>query len=277
MPIFKKEGVSVALTELCAATQGVLAALTGVEAPPAAAEPLIVFKGELLAGYAWQGEAMSEDQVSEALHELGTAVELSKGNFMLPDGTDLFRAESREAIEAVVEAALARSSLDQGDAIRVEGLAALARVAVKTVRSAMNPKNANAIPVTKDGHWAWIEASDALAWLSRRNDWVPTGGRLQNTASSSPLSASLVAAREAAGLDSDQIGVRIGWDPDLIEGYTSLESGRLADAYQHLQPRHLETIAQAIGLADPQLFARTAYRELALAHADSVSATQLAS
>lgn len=274
MTIFKKESVSAALTELCMATQGVLAALTGVEAPPTAAEPFIVFKGELLAEYAWQGEAMGEDEVSEALHELGTAVELSRGNFMLPGGTDLFHTESREAIEAVVEAASARSSLDHGVAIRVEGLAALARVAVKTVRSAMNPKNANAIPVTKDGHWAWIEASEALAWLSRRNDWVPTGGRLQNTRS--PLIASLVAAREAAALDIDQVGARIGRGPGLLEGYTSLESGRLAEAYLHLQPKDLEIIAQAVGLADPQQFARTVYRELALAHADSVSATQLA-
>src|SRR5690606_29673536 len=113
-------------------------------------------------------------RVEELIHELCVIEEVLRGNFMTASGDNLLAAPSRTFIQRVLTAAFARSNVDRGTPVTIEQLAALARVTERTVRAATSTTNPNPLPITKDGHWTYIEARDARAWLSARRDFRPT-------------------------------------------------------------------------------------------------------
>lgn len=235
----------------------------------------------LLAAYAWNGEwDSSSGDVSEALHELSTATELIGGSLMLPDGTDLFPREQKAELHRLAKAATARDNLDAGDAITIEQLAALAGVAEKTVRTATNPKSTNPIAITKQGHWTWIEAGEALTWLSRRTGFKPTQATEAGANQSIPVDLpSLISSCESwlarAELDAATLAKHLAWPQAKALALGALLARKPDAAFADLDPAALHQFAKAVGMALPDDFARQAYRLLALAHADALVETQL--
>jgi hypothetical protein len=237
---------------------------------------------ERLADYAWNGYAMGgELALVEALHEISSADELAKANLMLPNGDELWHDEHRQLIEQLAKAAHAREALDGGDAVRVDALAALARVAEKTVRMSTNPAKPGSMRVRKDGHWAYIDAPEALAWLTRRNDFHPT--RMRTDVDQQPAITDVRALAEACNrgrerTQSDAAGMAsaLGWTAIQRKAYEQIEAGNVTDQMTHFPPQGLLALGQHFALPQPQDFARQAFRVLALRHADTLADRQLA-
>ena len=235
-----------------------------------------------LAEYAYQGVGFENDNaLSEALHELSSAEELVKASLMLPDGTTHWGEEDRQIIERLSKAARARQSLDQGGSVTVDELAALARIAEKTVRMATNPAKPGSMRVTKDGHWAYIEAAEALAWLGRRSDFVSTS---QSASFAQPttiedarsLADICLRGRERVGTDVAGLASALGWADAQRKAYEQLEAGQIHGQMTQFPPKLLLAMAEHFGLPQPHDFARQAYRVLALRHADTLADRQLA-
>lgn len=236
-----------------------------------------------LAEYAYRGVGFqNENALTDALHELCSAEELVKANLMLPNGDMLWDEEHRHVIAQLSKAARARQSLDQGESVTVDELAALARIAEKTVRMATNPAKPGSMRVTKNGHWASIEAAEALAWLGRRSDFLPTiqdARPAQSTviADAQSLADACRRGREQVGADVAGLASALGWTNTQRKAYLRIEGGHIDEQMTHFPPQALLAMAQHFGLPQPLEFARQAYRFLALRHADTLADRQLVS
>lgn len=226
----------------------------------------------MLATYAWDGVwPRDKNDLLDALSELSTAVEASRGSFMRPDGTDLFSKEEAAGLLLLANAATARQSLIEDDgAITVESLAALAGVAEKTVRMATNTKSANPLQVTKHGHWTLIAAEDALAWLERRGDFKPTRMGATKPVLAMPADVAKALNQRMAQLGKDQKSVArtAGLDKAGTASLAQLLSKSSEDAIAELKPSNLKAVAIALDFDDPTAFAVKAYQLLTLAAAN---------
>ena len=234
----------------------------------------------ILADYAWNGTALPQNDLEDALHELTAAAGLVSANFVLPDGSECLAAADKDAIQRLANAATARWELDRGEPIRVEQLAALAGVSEKTVRTATNPKNANPLQVTKSGYWTLIAAEDALAWLGRRNDFIPThhgarGAKQPQITDSGVLGTTCQKWREHAGQSVEQLADTLQWSASQALAYRSIESQAPGDVIAEFPPQGLHQLALQLALPDPAAFATQAYAVLALAHAAALSEMQI--
>lgn len=238
-----------------------------------------------VADYAWGGYAFSNaqgDHLVDALHELSSAAELCEASFMLPSGDELFSQENRSLIRQLMSAANARTALDNGESIRVEELAALARVAEKTVRMATNPSRPGSIRVRKEGHWAFIDASEALAWLQRRDDFQPT--RVRGEKADQPLigdAAGLASAcerwRKQKAANIEILAKALRWTVPQSKAYVQIEAGELTDQMTRFPPETLQALGKFLGMPHPEDFARQAFRVLAAQYAEHLSNRQLQS
>lgn len=234
--------------------------------------------GSMLATFAWEGEwRLDDNALADALHEFTTALEASRGNFILPDGTDLLSQESADHLELLANAATARQSLAAGEPVTVELLAALAGVAEKTVRMASNPKNAQPLQVTKDGHWTVIAAQDALAWLARRGDFKPTrmGNNQPVLVVSTDIAKALGECIAQLNLTIETLARRAKLDKKGAAALGLLVAGEIASASDALSPSQLKSVASALDFEDPDAFAKTAYQLIALAAANRVIEREL--
>ena len=233
-----------------------------------------------LAEFAWNGTALPQNDLEDALSELSVAVELLSASFMLPDGRECLAATDKEAIQRLASAATARWELDRGEPIRVEQLAALTGVSEKTVRTATNPKSSHPLQVTKSGYWTLIAAEDALAWLGRRNDFIPThhgahGPKQAQITDSGVLGTTCQKWREHAGQSVEQLADALQWSASQALAYRSIESQAPGDVIAEFPPQGLQQLALQLALPDPAAFATQAYAVLALAHAAALSETQI--
>lgn len=238
---------------------------------------------ERLAEYAWAGYAFqAANDLDEAVHELASAEELCGANFMLPGGDELFSDVSKTALRQLLNAVNARKSLDSGESVDIKELAALARVAEKTVRMATHSTRPGAMRVRKEGHWASIDAGEALAWLGRRSDFHPT--RQRGSAVDQPLitSAEDLATtckrwRAHKGVDAAALAEALDWPALQRKAYEKLEAGELTDQITRFPPQALLALGEYLGMPQPREFARQAFRVLAIKHADYLSDQQLTS
>ena len=206
-------------------------------------------------------------------HFESVPVELLGGFLMSPAGENLVSKETVEFVKRVANAANARHSLDEGHALTIEWLAALANVSDRTIRSATSSSNPNAIPITKDGHWTFIEAPHASEWLSGRKDFVPTQ-RPDNR----PTTTGLIRAaqpgdawkewREARGLTIGDLARKLGWTSGQAAAYQQIESGIPDDDMLTLLPAFWHALAAHLDSEDPGAVAALTYRKLATAYAD---------
>ena len=258
-----------AAEDLVAAVETVLAALKGESGAP---DVKTLF--EDLALYAWSGVTDEDPNwIEDRLHEACVPVELLRGNLMDSTGTDLIAKDAVGFINRLVNAAHARKAIDDGGQVTIEWLAALAKVSERTIRSATNASNPNAMPIIKEGHWTFIEAAHALQWLSRRNDFVPT-----QAADNSPRFGDLQRAlqlgdvwqkwRQSRNLTIDELSAGLGWSGEQTTLYARIEAGSLGDDSLTLSPRFWRELAVHLGSKEPDDVAAATYRSLAAAYAN---------
>ena len=227
-----------------------------------------------LIDYAWSGVSDADPNwIVGLLHDICVPVELLGGFLMSPAGENLVSKETVEFVKRVANAANARHSLDEGHALTIEWLAALANVSDRTIRSATSSSNPNAIPITKDGHWTFIEAPHASEWLSGRKDFVPTQ-RPDNR----PTTTGLIRAvqpgdawkewREARSLTIGDLARKLGWTSGQAAAYQQIESGIPDDDMLTLLPAFWHALAAHLDSEDPGAVAALTYRKLATAYAD---------
>lgn len=261
---------------LIEATRDVLGAMEGGEAGFG-----LMPVCEALAQYAWDGTWHSDSvDVLDYLHDIGTAVELLSGRFMLPAGADCLSEENRRAIELVATAAQARWSLSEGVDIRIEDLAALAGVAERTIRAATNPSTPHAIPITKQGHWTWIQAKDALEWLSRRKDFMPTrlvglGPQASLLHSSESLGHACRQWRSQKNVPIKVLAKQLTWTPAQTAGYAQLEDGQVTEETLLLTPATWQAYAERLDIEEPTQFAAKAFRLTTIAYAEARITSEL--
>ncbi|EIL97313.1 helix-turn-helix domain-containing protein [Rhodanobacter thiooxydans] len=260
---------STAAGELVAAVETVLAALKG---DSGGRDAKTLFEG--LAYYAWSGITDEDPNwIEDLLHEACVPVELLRGNLMDPTGTNLMTTDAIGFINRLVNAAHARKAIDDGGRVTIEWLAALANVSERTIRSATNASNPNAMPIIKEGHWTFIDASHALQWISRRNDFAPT-----QVPNNGPRSSELHRAlqlgevwqkwRENQNLTIDDLAAALGWSGKQVALYARIESGNLGDDSLVLSPQFWRELAVHLGSKEPDDVAATTYRSLAAAYAN---------
>lgn len=222
--------------------------------------------------YAWSG-IPGRTHALDLLHELSVPDELLGGNLVTPLGDDLVSRETRDLVRRIVNASHARHDIDEGESVSIERLAALAGVTERTIRAATNPKHPNAVPITKDGHWTFIEAPHALKWLSQRKDFVPTQGT-DNRPRTAVLASSLTAGeawkkwREAAGLEIGTLAERLGWSAGQARTYESVEADTPGLNWLDLAPGFWRTLAEHFESTEAAEVAALTFRKLAAAYAD---------
>jgi len=233
-----------------------------------------------LATYAWEGTwSGQDDDLLDALSELSTAVEATRGRFLLPDGTELFSTDDAAQLLLLQNAATARRELAEDGLITVETLAALAGVAEKTVRMATSPRSANPLKVTKQGHWTVITASDALAWLQRRGDFNPTrmDAAMPVLSVTADVAGAIKKRMAQVGTTPDAVARSANLNKAAADAFAKFLAGSAADASAKLRPSHLKAVADALEMGDPVGFATKAYRLIALEAADRAIQRELGS
>lgn len=255
-------------TELIEAVEEVLATLKG-DREASNIESLLKY----LSLYAWSGVTPDPFDVRDLLTEFCVAVELLAGSLIDASGSNLVSRETVEFINRVQKAAQARWDLDQGEAISIESLAVLAGVSERTIRSATNSKNPNAIPIRKEGHWTLIEAPQALKWLSGRSDFVSTQGadsrpRITALAASLDVGAAWKQWRESRKVAIEKLAEDLAWSADQTASYADIEAGTVGEAYLALSPGVWRQLAQHFESPEPSEVAALTYRRLAGAYAD---------
>lgn len=232
----------------------------------------LAFLLDELSLYAWEGIAPDENYVLTLLHEIGSPVELLRGNLISANGEELVSAQTKELINRVAHAANARYAIDQGHLVNIEGLAALARVSERTIRTATNSKNPNAMKITKDGHWTWIEAPEALKWLSERKDFVPTQS-LDNRPRIVVLHREPYVGdawrqwRESREMSVEDLAGQLGWSKEQCEWYAQIEEGTPGEAYIRFPPRSWRELADHFGSEEGAGVAELTYQSLTAAYA----------
>lgn len=227
-----------------------------------------------LALYAWSGVTHHYPSwIDERLQEAAVPVELLRGQLTNTAGDTLVSDDVIGFVNRLVNAAHARKAIDDGGQVTIEWLAALANVSERTIRSATNASNPNAMPIIKDGHWTFIDAAPALQWLSRRKDFVPT-----QTADNRPRSVVLQWAlrpgdawqkwRQSRDLTIDDLAAALGWSIDEAALYTQIEAGNIDDRTLTLSPAFWRDLAVHLGSEEPEAVATTTYRTLASDYAN---------
>lgn len=264
--------------ELVQAVTQTLAELTGQrDSPPA---PDLCAE---LAAYAWEGTppGPSETSLQERLHEIAVLVELLGGTLITPAGDSLMSPESASLIIRLANAATARDNIDEGDTVTIEQLAALARVTERTVRGATSTTNPDPLPIIKVGHWTYIEAKDALAWLSKRRDFQPTQKRertpnVMSFRAAQPVGALWHQWRSAAELSIEELAQRLQWDSEQISSYRQLEEGATKRGSLDLSPTFWRDLALSLGATQPEEVARLTYQHVAQEYARQRVTAELA-
>lgn len=258
-----------ASTELTGAVETVLRTLRGEESSPDL-ESLL----QHLADYAWSGISSADPNwIPTLLHDICVPAELLTGSLMTAAGDELVSKDTIEFVKHVQNAANARSTIDEGNPITIEWLAALANVSERTIRTATSPSNPNAIPITKEGHWTYIEAPHALEWLSSRKDFVPTQ-RPDNR----PVTTGLLRAarpgdawkewRESRSLTTADLARELGWTTAQTSAYEKVESAKPGEDMLTLLPDFWRQLAAHLESEEPDAVAAMTFRQLAAAYAD---------
>lgn len=218
-----------------------------------------------LADFAWEGTWHSDDaSLLDAFHLAGPLNELLVAGLILPDGIPIFPNENRDTLQSVMAAATARYALLEGDDLTFDQLAALARVAEKTVRMAANPKIKNALRTESGpGNRTYIKADNALQWLRRRKDFKETRlnvniGDQQAIRSPRDLAQMCSLFRRKADLSLPQLRKKLGWSASEALAYQNMEQGLLDEASVAFSSAGLVNLAHALGVPDQRKFANDA-------------------
>lgn len=265
---FSEAEIQSAAGELIGAVELVLRTLRGEHAGYGLEHTL-----EALSLYAWSGQVPQHGDVGELLTELSVAGELLTGSLIDTGGHRLVTRETVELIERIQKAADARYNIDNGGHVTMEGLAALAGVTDRAVRAATSSKNPRAMPITKRGHWTFIAAEHALAWLTARSDFIPT-----QATDRSPRAAVLLASpdvgtawrqwRTARDESVEAVAEALAWSPDQLDAYRSVEGGARGDHDLLLTPQDWQKLAVHFGSDEAPDVAAVTYRKLLKSYAD---------
>lgn len=224
--------------------------------------------------FAWEGLWYSDEAaLLDVLHETGPLNELLDAHLILADGTEIIADEDRASLQTMITAAVARYALLQGDDLSIDQLAALARVADKTVRMAANPKLENALK-TEAGpaNRTYVKAEAALEWLRRRKNFRET--RLDANVDGQPairspedLAHVCSLFRKNADLSVSQLRKQLGWSAREALAYQNMESGQLDEKSNAFSPMSLVVLANALAVPDARRFAQDAIQVIVTARA----------
>jgi hypothetical protein len=214
--------------------------------------------------YAWFGTLPPGIHPCDLATDMQLAAQFAKGQVAL-DTHDLrdFTYDkikglpADEIIAALANAVHARFAIEEGFSIPLEGVAALARVSDKTIRTAANPRLPGALKTTKNGNRTEVEAEDALEWLLKRPDFKPTAPREQYAESYrgdvGALATFLAERRRRVTADDFRSRLNAAGFPEST--WTALESERLEPGAAGLDGLQLFRLGEAMELQSPKGFA----------------------
>ena len=165
-----------------------------------------------------------------------------------------------DIVKWVVDAYKARGRIDSiGGDMSIEELAALAKVSEKTIRMAANPKIEGALKTIKRGHRTFVTATDAMDWLARRPDFIPTRNPTKTFLLDLHIGGS--ARQLSAFLQEvvpDQVRAR---KVAILSGMNELQcdalfSGDLPLADLQIDPEPLQRFAEQVGIDRISAFVR---------------------
>lgn len=227
---------------------------------------------ESLAAYAWEGDNANRQHPEDSwgeVHMLGQAVAALGGrvefdnshrNFSVFGDVHIGEDRAVDIVRWVVDAYKARARIDWlGGDISIEELAALAKVTEKTLRMAANPKNEGALKITKRGHRTVITVDDAMEWLARRPDFVPTRNPAQELSPELHIGGSATQlANYLAGLGASQPALRdMAIEAGISEAaWDALAAGEFGEQLVTPEPEVLVRFATKAGIDQPNAFAR---------------------
>ncbi|MCC6505045.1 MAG: hypothetical protein IT475_06310 [Aquimonas sp.] len=225
-----------------------------------------------LGAYVWRGDPAGECHPVNSypeVHLLGQVVEaMADKVYFDTDRGGMFGTASpligenrpTDIVKWAVAGYIARARIDWlGGDITIEQLAALARVSEKTLRMAANPKNESALRITKRRHRTVITTDDAMEWLARRPDFIPTQKTTVNSWSELIIGGSASHFKSYLdALEASRPGVRESARESglLDERIATLFSADVTAKSFAFTPEELLRFASVVGIEQPNAFAR---------------------
>lgn len=221
----------------------------------------------------WHG---NEQDLEDVLHELGPLQGIARGLELEGPTGDLIPADARLKLKTAMDHLNAREALRHGSPLDLRQIALLAGLAEKTVRmAAMRTGEGPELATVRQDNRTWVEAAEALRWLSGKRNFRPTKFReLDRVQTPEPttiaqLRWSLRTLREHKNLTTKELANRLKWDPQTVAEYRRLEEGANDPNFAILTVKRLLQVATLFEVSDPHAFARAAARIVANAAIDA--------
>jgi hypothetical protein len=235
--------------------------------------------------FAFQGNASDLDALIE-FHLGGQPFwEVMEHKSRLVDrmANDLVNERSIQTLLTVYHAAEARLALmDENpfdyDYVRLDRLAALSGVSIKTLRNAATNAGKHPLRTSKSGKDTVVERQDALAWLRSRPDYHETqiGGAPQVQSYSSPNQlgihlATLCSLRKST---IEEIANQADLKPAILQALRKLITCSPDDDLSTISMQSLHSLAAPLGIENRKAFALEAYKPICI-HQLAQQANQL--
>ncbi|MEZ5456832.1 MAG: helix-turn-helix domain-containing protein [Lysobacteraceae bacterium] len=223
-----------------------------------------------LGTYVWGGVGgLHSENTFPEVHLLGQVVEAmaekvvfdtDRGGWFGTASPLIGDNKATDIVKWVVAGYIARARIDWlGGDITIEELAALARVSEKTLRMAANPKNDGALKISKRSHRTVITVDDAMEWLARRPDFMPTRNDNLSTQRDIHMGGTASQFRKyivylnSSSPDIREAAKKSGLSDERI---TVLLEGEISSKNFDFEPDELLRVAGAMGIETPNSFAR---------------------
>ena len=220
-----------------------------------------------MADFAWRGEWFSnESGLSEAITELNVLDQWLEQPAFDPYGEPIVDDSSRGLLRLTRDAATGRWLLgEDGGALGLDQLAALAGVSDKTIRMAANPKKPGHIKTAKVGTRTVVDAEDALEWLTRRPSFHPTRMNVEldgqvHVADAATLAMVCSRFRERSGMNISTLRKALHWSASDTLSYQNMERGHFEHDSPTFNAAQMIQLAEALQLPHKEQFVRDAIR-----------------
>lgn len=233
---------------------------------------------------AWEGEYIFDDsdylenELVDPLTELSAFSEIFKYehvNFHDNSGEELMSvsvagSSIKDILSDVISAAFARFSLITHTSIKLDDLAMLGGVSLKTVRNAVSSKGHDRIVLSETtiNGKPCVDAEEALRWLQTKKaytgpSFINETPSYRNYQTLGQFQHHCLSLMKKAEIDWSDIQKKCSWGTDVFSAFKSVLNLKIDDGVSELAPENLKTFGQICNVDDLELFVKEGFKVIA--------------